>query len=258
MRVNPGGPGRSDVLLGGVAGRRWTRRGAGSRHVYSSLNKGRFRCVRRYAGLQPCAGSLSLDSEGRIRCHLVVFLVVAVLLWPDPEVTMRGSARSSINKAPCGRGDLCLQDAVALPPLTRCGSERKRKIDGRPGDGALLRRGKCGANVLNESSPSVVLCRPSNSEADGRLLPVPVNRHQSLNLQWRPYAGTAAAIHDVIIPSGRFPGDGDDGRRRIPFKRSSGQGPDCFFHLLDRVRCANLQDQVVSVYSEGPVCKSLR
>jgi hypothetical protein len=246
LRVVPGWPGRSDVPLGGVAGRRWTRKGAGFRHVYSSLNKVSFRCVRLYAGLRPCAGSLSLDFAGRIRCHLLVFLVVAVLLWQEPKVTMRGSARGSINKAPCGCGDLCLQDAVTLPPLTRCGSERKRKIDGRLGDGALLRRGKCGAIVLNRSSPSVVLCRPSNSEADGRLLSVPVNRHQSLNLQRRPYVGTAAAIHGVIDPSGRFPGDGDDGRRQFPFNQSSGQGPDCFSHFLDMVRCANLQDEVVS------------
>lgn len=77
---------------------------------------------------------------------------------------------------------------------------------------------------------------------------VPLRRHL-FNLLWRPYTSRSALAHHFSsFPSGRFPGDGGEGRRRGLHSFSGGgrrPGLDCVFCFYFRVFYVNSEGHVV-------------
>jgi hypothetical protein len=236
LRVGHGGPGQSDVPLAGVAGRRWTRKGAGSRFVNISLNKSRLCCVRLRAGLRLHAGRETPGLSAKIWCCLLVLPFVAVLPWPEPKVTEWRASRTSRNKAVCGVPHL-----VGVLPIGRRGGGTRRLLTGSGAPGKI-------DEAASWSSYAVARCSHGDLRSAWRPLHTLVQflRMSVFNLlRWRPF-NLDAAVQAHLRPSGFVPGVGMSRRgRRFISAGGDEEGLDGFFADLSRVFFVRTRDLAI-------------
>lgn len=181
---------------------------------------------------------------GQICCGLGFLLVVDLL-----RRLGQGAVGSTtvFNKALVRRHHLPIwRLRVRFHPLAGHGGEGEMEISMMAVGSAGWRGGKIKLQVgVSHTVAFACCCDPWPKGGHSRC----PGWHFSTSQVEALFNGSAPATHFSPIPSGEFPGDGGDGRRRDPFYHSSGgrleQGLDCFFLLRSRVFNANFRDQVV-------------
>nr|XP_051193677.1 uncharacterized protein LOC127307021 [Lolium perenne] len=191
-------------------------------------------------GLMPVGGNGALGL-GRIWCCIGFFL--AALKLQRLELGVMGKATVSFNKAmACDLFWIRQLLMLMLAPAGQGG-------EGRKGGGVRIcwSRSWWGSLLLVGDTHMVAFSASMIFGQQGGLSSVPMMGHL-FNLLWRPFfSGSESAVYFLSIPSGRFPGDGEEGRRRGLLSRSGGgrrSGSDCFFTFCSKV---------FSAYSEGHV-----
>jgi hypothetical protein len=241
-------PGRPDALPGGDAGWKRIRRGAGSRSVHSSFNKGwSISLFWRYARFRLHAGSLAMDSLGRIHGCLVVLALAMALPWSEPEVAGWRGAGNSVNKALCCGSIILVFSATS----GHHGGGRRTGVMGvrDPGD----------ARGAASGSASSAAFAPSTSPAEGRPLPPwkpsYAGRRKVFNLQampnWRPSRSSVVGSR-CCDPSGHVPGVAAvDHGWKLRELGGDGAGPYRFLQFRSEVLCAKCQGLVVIFFLCG-------
>lgn len=193
--------------------------------------------------LQLYAGRVVPVPRGRSWCWPAVLLLVVVLSWWGLEATRMGAAGVSNNKAYAAVFWIRWFDALLLSPAGHGGE------GSRCGGVKTCRSGRERGNLLQLGDTHMVALFAAMIHGRWNGLSSVPSKRRLFNLLWRPFFnGSALELLFLSIPSGRFPGDGEEGRWCDPFLRCGGarrSGLYCVFSFSSRVFLAYLEDQVV-------------
>jgi hypothetical protein len=192
--------------------------------------------------------SRALDLRDHIRCAPVVSSLPAVLQRLEPEVGKELIAGISSNKVlgcSCHLALLCSSVLSISPCLQGVGGEGQAAAWGRVG----WRKGNSLLQIGVHHMAASARCH------DPRMRRQPLKMSMKASVQsprWRPSEGFQLACETLFLPSGLVPGKEMGGWRWSLCCCAGEEGLDCFYCLLFRVICSNLQDYAVFSISLGP------
>jgi hypothetical protein len=245
LRVDLGAPGQSDALPGGHVAWMRLKRGAGIRSVHIRSTTTRvcwldWRDARSWLyARRKASGSL-----GQIRCWLPVLLLVAELLWMEPDAAGRDTIGYSINKALAGYQASVVGDVRRASLSCHGGGEKKSW-------GSALRPAawwyRSWDTAISRGTTSAAMdCLPTMIAI--RWLLQSVMKTGNSTSSWRPDEGLGAALHFFPGPSGSVPGVGEEGCRSSSLCFSGRGGSDCFSQFVLRVLFAKSTDRLDLLY----------